>query len=320
MTRMHRFFLWLTAATLAACAPSLPPGESAPATPGWRIAPGGDLNSFFDCLGAEGIALTAAHRGGPAPGYPENAIETFERTLSRAPALIEIDIASSADGVLYLMHDDTLDRTTTGSGPADDLSWSEIAELRLKDAEGNETTLSPPRFSDVLAWAQGRVILELDIKSSASYADIAAEVRSQSAEHRVLIIATSLAQAQKWRALLPTTMIALDLDSMSALNRAVASGVPADKLLGFTGTDAPRQRLFDILGERGVEVIFGTLGRGNSLDAAIAASGDDDQYAEIAAMGVDIIATDRPAEAHAALAAAGKGARDGICGISEKRS
>jgi glycerophosphoryl diester phosphodiesterase len=304
---------------LAACAPE-ESGETPTRaeTAGWRIAPEGDLNAFFDCLAAEGIALVAAHRGGPAPGYPENAIETFERTLSLAPAFIEADVAQAADGVLFLLHDETLDRTTSGKGEASALTFDEIAALRLEDGQGNETTFAPPRFADALAWADGRTILEVDIKPSAKYEDVAAEITAQNAEGRVLIIARTLAQAQKLRALLPETMISLDLNSMSDLNRAVAGGVPAEALLGFTGTEAPRPRLFDILGERGVEVVFGALGRDDSIDAAIAASGDDNQYAEIASLGADIIATDRPLQAQAALAAAGKGARDGVCGISRQ--
>lgn len=314
---MRLLSLSLTAAALAACAPDEQAGSLAGSeTVGWRIAPAGDLNRFFDCLDDENISLVSAHRGGPAPGYPENALKTFERTLTLAPALIEVDIVTSADGVLYLMHDDTLDRTTTGDGPVDELSLDELAKLRLKDEYGTKTAFAPPHFSDVLAWADGRTVLQLDIKRSTRYEDVAREVKDQHAERRVIIIATSLAQAKKWRQLLPETMISLDLNSMSDLNRAVAGGAPAEMLLGFTGTEEPRPRLFGILEERGVEVIFGTLGSANSIDAAIAARGDDAQYAELAAEGVDIIATDRPAEAHAALAAEGRGGKDGVCGIS----
>src|SRR5690606_439604 len=39
------------------------------------------------------IPLVSAHRGGPAPGYPENAIETFQRVADKMPAIIECDIA-----------------------------------------------------------------------------------------------------------------------------------------------------------------------------------------------------------------------------------
>ncbi|MEQ8748429.1 MAG: glycerophosphodiester phosphodiesterase family protein, partial [Amphiplicatus sp.] len=111
--------LTVCALALAACS-NPPPKTEAPTGPasGWSLDPGGDLNAFFDCLETEGISLVSAHRGGPAPGFPENAVETFARTISLAPALIEIDVAQSADGVLFLMHADRLERTTTGGGEA----------------------------------------------------------------------------------------------------------------------------------------------------------------------------------------------------------
>lgn len=289
-----------------------------PAPAGWTIAPEGDLNAFFDCLEAQGAALVSAHRGGPYPGHPENALQTMAALLQEIPAIMEIDLAASADGVLYLMHDDTLERTTTGEGEADALSWAELASLRLEDDAGNETPFAPTRFDDALRWADGRTILQLDFKSTARYEDAAAEIKRQQAEDRVILITYSLGAAGKLRRLLPDAMISLSLGSQSELNGAVAAGVPADRLIAFTGTEAPNPRLYSILDNQDVEAIFGTLGGHNSIDAEIARAGTEERYAEIARLGVDIIATDRPKEAHAALEAAGRAAGAGVCGI-EKR-
>jgi glycerophosphoryl diester phosphodiesterase len=301
---------------VAACAPEAAGGGAAAAPQaGWSLDAGGDLNGFFDCLEAAGASLVAAHRGGPARGFPENALETFANTLAQAPALLEVDVAQSSDGVLYLMHDDTLERTTDGGGAAGALSWAEIAGLRLKDETGNLTDFAPPRLDAVVAWARGRTILELDIKRSTDYAALAETLRRQNAERGVILIAYSLGQARKMHRLMPEAMISLPLASQSALNEAVAAGIPADRLLGFTGLDEPDARLFDILERRGVETIFATLGGRDSLDLRMRASGDDGLYADIAAMGADIIATDRPRAAHAALEAAGRAAQSGECGV-----
>ncbi len=305
--------------SLAACSNPPPKTEalSAPAS-GWSLDPGGDLNAFFDCLEDEGIALVSAHRGGPAPGYPENAVETFARTLSLAPALIEIDVAQSADGVLFLLHDDRLERTTTGSGEAAARNWAEIASLRLEDERGAATAYRPPRLSDALALIKGRTLAQIDFKRSARYEDVIAEIRAARAEDRVILIAYTLASAKKLHRLAPEMMISLNLASMSDLNAAVAAGVPADRLLGFTGVEAPDPQAFRVLNGRDVEVIFGTLGGGDSIDARLEASGEDAFYAGLARDGVDIIATDRPLEAQKALDAAGRGAKDGVCGVTQR--
>ncbi|MEO1241473.1 MAG: glycerophosphodiester phosphodiesterase family protein [Pseudomonadota bacterium] len=282
----------------------------------WSISLQSDLNEFFECLEAEGATLVSAHRGGPAPGLPENAIETMAAVLSDVPAIMEIDVATSSDGVLYLMHDDTLERTTDGGGETNALPWDEIAALRLEDNDGQKTGFAPSRFDDALAWAKDRTILQIDFKRSTRYEDVVDEINRQDAEDRVILIAYSMASAAKLHRLAPDAMISLSLDTQSELNRAVAAGVPDNRILGFTGTDDPRPRLFSILNGRNVEVIFGTLGGRDSIDNDIARSGYEALYAEIAAQGADILATDRPRAAHAALREAGRAAEAGECGVA----
>jgi len=229
---------------------------------------------------------------------------------------MEIDVATSSDGVLYLMHDDMLDRTTTGSGPANGLPWAEVEKLRLKDDDGRQTKFAPTRFDEALEWAKGRTILEVDFKRTTKFEAVIEEIRRQHAEDSVILIAYTLAQAEKLHRLMPEAMISLSLTSQSELNRAVAEGIPADRLLGFTGVEAPNPRLFGALAERDVEVVFGTLGGADSIDAEIARSGDEGAYADLSRDGVDIIATDRPIEAQKALEEAGRAAKSGACGVS----
>ena len=299
----------------AACADEAGSGDTAPSGGAWIMQTGGDPNRFFDCLDQAGRTLVSAHRGGPAPGYPENAIETFERTLKTTPALIEIDVATSADGVLFLMHDDTLDRTTTGAGTANGAPFSEIATLNLVDEDGRRTDFHPPSFADALAFLKDRTIVQIDFKRSTRFEDVVAEVESQGAENQVIYIAYSLAAARKLHRLAPQSMISLSITDEEELDQAIAAGVPADRLLAFTGIEAPNPRLAAEMDRRGVEVIFGTLGGRNSIDNEIIRDGAPETYAEIGAMNVDIIATDRPVSAAAALQKAGRGVTAGSCGV-----
>ena len=73
--------------------------------------------------------LVSAHRGGPRPGLPENSLPAFDHALNYAPALLETDVRRLADGTFVLLHDDTLDRTTTGTGEVADDGvhlWADI--------------------------------------------------------------------------------------------------------------------------------------------------------------------------------------------------
>lgn len=285
---------------------------------GWAIDVGEDLNTFFECLEDDGATLISAHRGGPYPGYPENALETFDHLLQDIPAILEIDVATSRDGVLFLMHDDTLDRTTTGAGATNALDWKDIRTLKLIDNSGKPTAFRPTRLDDALRWANGRTLLQIDFKRTTRFEDVVAEVHRQDAEQRIIYIAYSLAQAEKLHRLDPSAMISLSVNSMSDINRSVAAGVPTDKIIGFTGTDAPRPRLFNILTNRDVEVIFGTLGGRDSIDSEIEQTGEEDRYVEIAKLGADILATDRPLKAQYALNKDGRGATNGVCGVTKR--
>ena len=73
-----------------------------------------------------------AHRGAGKLA-PENTLAAMRLGFAHGYRMVEFDVKLSADGVPFLLHDDTLDRTTNGRGPADALSW---AELSLLDAGG----------------------------------------------------------------------------------------------------------------------------------------------------------------------------------------
>jgi glycerophosphoryl diester phosphodiesterase len=308
--------LALPCLALAACAPKAPsavaPADTAQGP--WTIDPGADLNIFFECLEREGATLVSAHRGGYRKGLPENALETMRATMDAAPALLEVDIASSADGVLYLMHDETLERTTTGSGPVDALPFAEIARLTLEDKDGAATPYAPPRLEDALAFAATRTILKIDFKKSARFEDVIAVIRRARAASRVILIATNVPMAQKLHRLAPEMMISLTITSAEEFAAAKTSGVPADRLLAFTGTREPDAALYEALNAGDIEVIFGTLGR-EGLDAAAEATGDDTQYTELSRIGVDILATQRPIEAQRELERSGRAAKAGACGV-----
>lgn len=69
--------------------------------------------------------LISAHRGGGTyVGYPENCLESFGYLARQMPIVIECDIAQTKDSVLLMMHDDTYERTTTGTGKVSEQTWN----------------------------------------------------------------------------------------------------------------------------------------------------------------------------------------------------
>lgn len=314
MTRRSRFTA-LAAIMLVASAPVAAQDLSG-AERQYRLVPDADISTMIACLEGEGRTLISAHRGGPSPGLPENAIPTMDALLTAIPAIMEVDVAQSRDGVHFLMHDRTLDRTTTGSGVVAEHDWEAIRQLRLRDASGWVTPYTVPTLRETLDWVKGRTPLQIDFKRSTSYEAVISLVRETGNANNVILIAYSIEVAVRLHALAPEMLISLSIDAPGDLAGAQAAGIPADRIIAFTGTRVARPDLYAELEIAGVEVIFGTLGRApDSLDNVIDRLGIDARYAELGEQGVDVLATDRPREAAVALAAAQGLPEAGQCGV-----
>jgi hypothetical protein len=107
---------------------------------------------------------------------PENTLEAYAAAMDCGADGIEIDIRRSRDGVLYLFHDDELERLTNATGRVSRLSYYELLRVTPKDVYGPATRETrPPTLAAVLALARDRAaLLHLDIKEAGIQDDIAA--------------------------------------------------------------------------------------------------------------------------------------------------
>jgi glycerophosphoryl diester phosphodiesterase len=112
--------------------------------------------------------LVCGHRGGFYNLLPENSLSAIRYTNDNCrlkPVVIEIDVRRSKDGTLYILHDETVDRTTNGKGNITTLTDTYINALKLKSSTGILTNESVPAFREVLAYAKNNgVVLMLDVK------------------------------------------------------------------------------------------------------------------------------------------------------------
>lgn len=111
--------------------------------------------------------LVWAHRGRNRSA-PENTLASIRAALDNGDSGVELDVTLSSDGEIIVIHDDTVDRTTNGTGEVSRLS---LHELRKLDAGSwfhqrfsNERL---PSLSEVLDEAQGRALVNIEIKHSA---------------------------------------------------------------------------------------------------------------------------------------------------------
>lgn len=247
----------------------------------------------------QGKTFISAHRGGRfTHGYPENAIETFAYTLTQVPALIECDIEMTKDSVLILMHDNTLNRTTTGTGKVRDTDWQYIQSLQLIDDFGDTTSFKVPLLTDALAWAKKKTILNLDVKRGVPFEMVIQAVEAQKMEDYVIIITYNTEDAKKVYALNPNLLISMNIRNEEEFQRFKASGISSKNLIAFTGTTLKDDnRLYDLIHQEGALTIIGTMG---NLDKSAKTRGAV-VYKNCTEKGLDVIATDYPVEVAEAL-------------------
>jgi len=134
------------------------------------LAFGWTLGVFVVVAGSAGAqgppaTLLAAHRGG-ALLWPENSLLAFRNAVALGADFIEFDVHLSKDGEAVVIHDPTLDRTTTGAGPVKDRTVDELKALRLKDRTGALTEETVPTLDEVAAVAakgKRRMLLEIKV-------------------------------------------------------------------------------------------------------------------------------------------------------------
>lgn len=252
------------------------------------------LQTFFSYDENNEILISAHRCGKGYAGYPENCLETMQYIKSNIPnALFEIDVAKTKDGVLILMHDDALERTSNGFGRIDQNSWEALSKLSLKDDFGSVVDFKIPLFTDVLDWAKREnAILTVDIKRGIELEEVITIIEERNALMQCVIITYSIEDAQKLYRLNPDVVLSVTIRNMKEFDRAYNSGIPWENMLAFTGTMESDPALYKKLHQNGVMCMLGTLG---NLDKKAAAKGDS-LYLEWAKLGIDVFATDRALE------------------------
>lgn len=119
------------------------------------------LLSILHDGGKSDYVMIFAHRG-DWRNAPENSLKAFQNCINEGLDGIEVDVQLTKDSVLVVMHDQTLDRTTTGKGNVSDYTYAELQKLYLKSPIGVVTRQRIPSFEDVLKIAKGKILIQVD--------------------------------------------------------------------------------------------------------------------------------------------------------------
>lgn len=106
--------------------------------------------------------LVVAHRGSHSI-HPENSLSAFNESIENGIDIIETDLRLTRDSIFVLLHDKTLDRTTTGNGPLKNFDFKEVENLNLR-VDGKPTSEKIPTLEQALELTNNRILLNLDLK------------------------------------------------------------------------------------------------------------------------------------------------------------
>lgn len=124
--------------------------------------------------------VVIAHRGEHLR-HPENTLEAFAAAAEVGADFIEVDVRTTADGKLVLMHDATVDRMTGGHGPVAAMTFDEVRRLRV----GGKAQV--PTFDEALALARDKNMSVYVDSKSITAADAVAAIERHGMAERVVI-------------------------------------------------------------------------------------------------------------------------------------
>lgn len=121
------------------------------------------LNEILSELSAPAkqSVLVVSHRG-DWRNAPENSLQAFQNCIDMGVDMVELDLKKTKDGELILMHDNTLNRTTNGTGKPENFTLAELKELRLKNGAGCLTRHKIPTLRETMLLCKGKILVNVD--------------------------------------------------------------------------------------------------------------------------------------------------------------
>jgi len=254
------------------------------------VREGTAARSIVDLDAVTPRVLVTAHRGAHvATGAPENSLAAIEAAIGLGVDIVEIDVRQTADGALVLMHDASVDRTTSGSGSVAAMTLRDIRGLVLLDDDGRATDppLHVPTLDEALEAARDRVVLDLDVKQ-ASVELLAAVIVEHDALDEALVFSGDFDYLLAMRRQLPEVAVLPRAHSAAEVETLLAKiEVPILHLDESFYDAAIAARILDT----GTRVWMNALGE---VDRLAAAGEPERAYGELLEAGANVIQTDRP--------------------------
>lgn len=261
--------------------------------------------SRAQALYEEGKVSVISHRG-DWRNTPENSIRAIQNCIDLGVNMVEIDIKKTKDNELILLHDKTLDRTTTGKGLPQDYTLAEIKQMRLRNGAGVATSHQMPTLEEAMIVAKGKIWVNID--KGYDYFDLVEKVLEKTGTTQQVLIKAGLPYQKvvaENKAVLDKLffMPIIDManpDAMTMVEEYIKNMQPKAFEVCFTQIDQALQNVLDRIQKSGSKVWINTLWpslcAGLNDDRAVEENQQDSIWGKVIEMGASFIQTDRPKE------------------------
>ncbi|MCE7068763.1 glycerophosphodiester phosphodiesterase family protein [Dyadobacter sp. CY327] len=192
--------------------------------------------------------VVIAHRGNHI-NVPENTLAAAREAIASGADYVEVDLRTTKDGHLIVLHDATVDRTTNGAGKVHAMTLEEVKHLQVFNR--NKKTNKIPEFREMLAVCKGKINIYLDFKA-ADAAETWKQIKEAGMEKQVIVYLNKDSDHKEWQKVAP------EVPLMSSLPKDVDS---KEKLTAFLEKlplkivdNLPHPQLLDALHDAGVQV------------------------------------------------------------------
>lgn len=267
---------------------------------GVKVSNISELKSYFTYQPKADVIISA-HRGGMMSGYPEDCLESCQKTYTMMPTFFEIDFRLTKDSVMVLMHDADIARTTNGKGKVSSYTYDELQQFNLKDRKGKITPFKVSTLKSVLDWGKGKTVFNFDNKDNnpvswAYYTKRLLPGGEWADYGNIMLSVRSIEEAlYYWNHGVKNVMFCAEVSSMEMFKAYDSSPIPWDHIMAYIrlAVDPAQTELYNKLHQKGVMIMTSITGSSDKV------KDDGDRkvaYLRELVAEPDIIETDYPSE------------------------
>ena len=244
-----------------------------------------------------------AHRG-DWRNAPENSLQSIEKAIAMKVDMVELDIQPTKDGNFICMHDETLDRTSTGKGTIKNYTTEELKKFVLRSGNGIKTRQPIPTLKEVLNVCKDRILVNID-KGGTYIKEIMPIIKECGMEKQVIIKGRYPVEKVQEEYGTNTSMLYMPIihlwkeEDIKATESFIKDFTPIAYELCFKDEQTSNLKVIDKIVQSGSRVWMNTLWDslcGGHDDENALLEGKDKHWGWILEHKATMIQTDRPQE------------------------